>query len=145
MLNKLIKEFFMANKNRISNAEILDTIEKYNPYFSIKDKDDKEKYKNNREVYIFDNINFKNTTEIFTQTFRKLNFEEMFEENITDYINKMTSKIEDIQTFGNIIKLIDETKIKEEKQNDYFRILEDKYKLLVKNDIKSIKDDKELT
>ncbi len=135
----------MANKNRISNAEILDTIEKYNPYFSIKDKDDKEKYKNNREVYIFDNINFKNTTEIFTQTFRKLNFEEMFEENITDYINKMTSKIEDIQTFGNIIKLIDETKIKEEKQNDYFRILEDKYKLLVKNDIKSIKDDKELT
>jgi hypothetical protein len=41
--------------------------------------------------------------------------------------------------------LIDETKIKEEKQKDYFSILEDKYKLLVKNDIKSIKDDKELT
>ena len=69
----------------------------------------------------------------------------MFEENITDYINKITSKIEDIQTFGNIIKLIDESKIKEEKQKDYFRILEDKYKLIVKNDIKSIEDDKQLT
>ena len=108
----------MANKKKISNAEILGTIEKYNPYFSIQDKDDKEKYKNNREVYIFDNKNFKNTIEIFTQTFRKLNFEEMFEDNITDYINKINSKIEDIQTFGNIIKLIDETKIKEEKQKD---------------------------
>ena len=97
------------------------------------------------KLYIFDYINFKNTTEIFTKTFRKLNFEEMFEENITDYINKITSKIVDIQTFGNIIKLIDETKIKEEKQKDYFRILEDKYKLLVKSDIKSIKDDNELT
>ena len=135
----------MANKNRISNAEILGTIEKYNPYFSVKDPGDKEKYKNNREVYIFDYVNFKQTTETFTKTFRKLNFEEMFEENITDYINKITSKIEDIQTFGNIIKLINESKIKEEKQKDYFWILENKYKLIVKNDIKSIKDDKELT
>ena len=68
----------------------------------------------------------------------------MFEENITDYINKITGKIEDIQTFGNIIKLIDESKIKEEKQKDYFRILKDKYKLVVKVDIKSIKGDNEL-
>ena len=45
MLNKLIKEFFMANKNRISNAEILGTIEKYNLYFSVQDKDDKENIK----------------------------------------------------------------------------------------------------
>ena len=145
MLNKLIKEFFEANKNRITNSEILGTIEKYNPYFSVKDKDDKETYKNNREVYIFDNVNFKQVTETFISSFRQLNFEEMFEENITDYINKITSKIEDIQTFGNIIKLINESKIKEEKQKDYFRILEDKYKLIVKNDIKSIKDNNELT
>ena len=68
----------------------------------------------------------------------------MFEENITDYINKITGKIEDIQTFRNIIKLIDESKIKEEKQKDYFRILKDKYKLEVKVDIKSIKGDNEL-
>ena len=68
----------------------------------------------------------------------------MFEENILDYINKIIDKIEDIQTFGNIIKLINEKKIKEETQKDYFRILKYKYKLIVKNDIKSIKDNKEL-
>jgi hypothetical protein len=56
MLNNLIKKFFENNKNKLSNAKILGTIEKYNPYFSVQDKDDKEKYKNNREVYIFDNI-----------------------------------------------------------------------------------------
>ena len=144
MLNNLIKEFFKNNKNKLSNAEILGTIEKYNPYFSVKDKGDKEKFKNNREVYIFDIVNFKKTTEAFNQTFRDLNFEEMFEQNITDYINKITSKIEDIQTFGNIIKLINVNNIKEDKQKDYFRILEEKYKLIVKNDIKLINDDKEL-
>jgi hypothetical protein len=144
MLDKLIKEFFEANKNRITNAEILGTIVNYNPYFSVKDKGDKDKYKNKREVYIFDYVNFKQITDTFIETFRHLNFEEMFEENILDYINKIIDKIEDIQTFGNIIKLINESKIKKENQKDYFRILIDKYKSFVKYDIKSIKDNKEL-
>ena len=39
----------------------------------------------------------------------------MFEEIISDYINKLTGKIEDIQTFGNIINLIEINRIKEEK------------------------------
>ena len=138
MLNKNIKEFFEKNKDRITNAEILGTVEKYNPYFSIKDNDDREKYKNNRETYIFDYINFSKTKPTFNETFKKLNFEAMFEENITDYINKITSKIKDIQTFGNIIKLIDVDRIVEEKKNDYFRILKEKYVLIIKNDIKSI-------
>jgi len=144
MLNKLIRDFFEANKNKLTNAEILGTIEKYNPYFSIRNKEDKEKYKNNRDVYIFDDVNFNKITDVFIINFRNFNFEEMFEENITDYINKITSKIENIQTFGNIIKLINEKKIKEENQKDYFRILEDKYKLIIKNEIKLIKGEKEL-
>ena len=40
--------------------------------------------------------------------------------------------------------MINESKTKEENQKDFFRILEDKYKLVIKNDIKSIKDNKEL-
>jgi hypothetical protein len=144
MLDKLIKEFFEANHDKISNAEILGTIEKFNPYFSVRNKEDKDKYKNNRDVYIFDNVNFSRITKIFIENFRNFNFEEMFEENITDYINKITSKIVNIQTFGNIIKLINEKRIKEEKQKDYFRILEDKYKLIIKNEIKTIKGEKEL-
>ena len=74
MLNKLIKEFFEIKKNGITNAEKLGTIAKYNPYFSDKDKGDKDKYKNNREVYIFDNVNFKQTTDTFTKTIRLIEF-----------------------------------------------------------------------
>ena len=144
MLDALIKKFFEENHDKISNAEILGTIAKFNPYFSVKDKEDKDKYKNNREVYIFDYVNFNRITEVFIKNFKSFNFEKMFEENITDYINKITSKIENIQTFGNIIKLINEKEIKEEKQKDYFRILEDKYKLIIKKDIISMKGEKEL-
>ena len=144
MLDKLIKEFLEVNHNKISNAEILGIVEKFNPYFSVRNKEDKDKYKNNRDVYIFDNVNFNRITDLFIKNFRNFNFEEMFEENITDYINKITSKIVNIQTFGNIIKLINEKRIKEENQKDYFRILEDKYKYIIKNDIKSIKGEKEL-
>ena len=138
MLNKNIKDFFAIKKN-ITNAEILGTVAKYNPYFSIEDEDDKKKFKNNKETYIFDYINFSKTTEAFNGTFIKLNFETMFEEIITDYINKITGKIKDIQTFGNVIKLITVERIKEDKQKDYFRILKEKYKREVKTEIKNIK------
>ena len=144
MLNKNIKDFFANNSKNITNAEILGTVAKFNPYFSIEDEEDKKKYKNNKETYIFDYINFSRTTESFIGTFQGLNFETMFEEIITDYINKITGKIKDIKTFGNIIKLIRVDRIKEEKQKDYFRILEEKYKLIINNEIKLIKDDKDL-
>ena len=144
MLDKLIKEFFRDSKNKIKNAEIIGTIENFNPFFSVKDDVDIEKYKNKRDVDIFDYIDFNRITKSFITTFRRLKFEKMFEENILDYINKITEKIVNIQTFGNIIKLITVEEIKKEKQKDYFRLLENKYRLIVKNDIKSIKNEKEL-
>ena len=143
MLDKNIKDFFEESKNKLTNAEILATISKYNPYFSIRDKNDKEKYKNNRETYIFDYVNFNKITKVFIDNFQNFNFELMFEEKIGEYLNKITGKITNIQTFGNIMKLIKVERIKEEKQKDYFRILENKYKL-IKNDIKSLNDDNEL-
>ena len=138
MLNKNIKDFFEESKDTLTNAEILGGISKYNPYFSIRDKDYKKKYKNNRETYIFDYLNFNKTINVFIENFQKFNFEEMFEENITEDINKITGKITNIQTFGNIMKLIKIEGTKEEKQKYYFRILEEKYKftikLIIKND-----------
>jgi hypothetical protein len=70
-----------------------------------------------------------------------LNFEEIFQENKKDFINKITSKIKDIPTFGNIIKLIDITRIQERKK-DYYIILKDKYELIIKNEIQSLSGDK---
>ena len=99
-LNKNINKFFENRKKRIPNEVILGTVEKYNPYFSVKDPIDKERYKNNREAYIFDYINFRNISDTFIENFQNLNLETMFEENIGDYISKITGKIDSIQTFG---------------------------------------------
>jgi hypothetical protein len=41
-LNKNINKFFENRKKRIPNEVILGTVEKYNPYFSVKDPIDKE-------------------------------------------------------------------------------------------------------
>ena len=144
ILNKNIKEFFEKDKDRITNAEILGTVEKFNPYFSIRDEADKERYKNKRETYIFDYINFSKITTLFIKAFHDLNFEKMFEENISDYINKITTKIKDIQTFGNVFKLIEVERIKEEKQRDYFRILKEKYKNIIEKEIILIKGEDEM-
>ena len=143
-LNKNIKGFFELAKDRLTNAEILGTIENYNPFFSVRDEVDKEKYKNKRETYIFDYINFSKITPTFILNFKKWNFEIMFEEIISDYINKITGKIKDIQTFGNVIKLIEVKRINEEKQRDYFRILKEKYNKVIEKDIKNIKDEAQL-
>ena len=141
ILNKNIKDFFEINKENIADSEILGAIEKFNPYFNIKDTADNERYKNNRETFFFDYINFGKTTEVFIHVFHHLNFEAIFKENITEFINKITSKIKDILTFGNIIKLIDVTRI-QEKKKDYYNILKDKYELIIKNDIQSLTGDK---
>ena len=144
ILNKNIKQFLEMYKNKLSDSEILGIILRFNPYYSIKDKDDIYKYKNNRETYFFDYINFNRVTESFIQNFHCCNFETIFIKNIEDYINKITNKITNIQTFGNIIKLIDINRIEEEKRKYYFSKLEEKYKLIIKNEINLIKNDNEL-
>ena len=87
-------------------------------------------------------MNFNKITPAFKEAFHIFNFETMFEENITEYINSITEKIKDIQTFGNIIELVDEKRMKEDNQKDYIRILKEKYKSVIKDNIKSIKNDK---
>ena len=49
-LNRNIKDFFEIKKDKITNSEILGAIEKFNPYYNIKDKFDNEKYRNIRET-----------------------------------------------------------------------------------------------
>ena len=91
------------NQQHLTNAEKLGCVRKFNPYFSIAETN----YKSKRETYIFDYVNFSKITPAFKEAFHIFNFETMFEENITEYINNITEKIKDIQTFGNIIELID--------------------------------------
>lgn len=116
-LNLNIKELFELKKDKYNDEEKLGMIKKYNPYFNSDKIEDVKKYQNLRDTDIFNNINFKNPTEEFKLSFKILNFEEAFKEKINEFINKMTSKIVDISTFGTIIEIIDTKLIDNDKKN----------------------------
>ena len=143
-LNNNIKELFELKKDKYNDEQKLGIVEKYNPYYNINNEDDEKKYKNLRETDIFNNINFCNPTKYFKESFHVLNFETMFKENIAEFINKITSKIKDISTFGTIIEIIDINRIEKEKKENYYNILKEKYELIIKIQIGSIKEETEL-
>ena len=144
ILNKNVKEYLVKNKEQ-PNSKKLGMIEQYNPYFNIEDDDDRKKYVNYKDTSIFDYINFdeEKKQENFIKNFKKLNFEEVFENNIREYYIKIVSKIKNISTFGIVIKLIDTKKIKD-KIKDYYGLLEDKFDNII-NKIELINDEKELS
>ena len=143
ILNDNIKKLLEIKNDTLLDQEKLGIVEEYNPYYNNKDEADIERYKNNRETSIFNNIHFSNPTKAFKESFKKLNFETMFKENLVEFINKIISKIEDILTFGTVLELIDVTRI-EKKKKDYYDLLKEKYELIIKSQIMQIKEEKEL-
>ena len=73
VLNRNIKDYL--SKNDLSNERKLLIIEQYNPYFN---EEDIERYGKNRDVDIFDCLNFDKSNEKFIKNFRVLNFEKIF-------------------------------------------------------------------
>ena len=67
----------------------------------------------------------------------------MFKENIVEFINKIVSKIVDISTFATVMELIDIDRIKE-KIKDYYSLLKEKYELIIKNQIQTLKEEEDL-
>jgi len=122
VLNNNIKKLLEEKNNEFPDQYKIGIIEKYNPYYSNKDENDIDRYKNNRETEIFNNLNFKDPTPAFMDTFKQLNFEKMFGENLAEFINKIVSKIVDISTFDTVMELINLGRIKEKKK-DYFSYL----------------------
>ena len=109
ILDKNIKNLFEMKKE-LSNSEILGIIIKYNPYY-IEDK-----YKTRKDINILDYINFDKIDEQFIEIFKALDFEQIFNEKITNFLSKITIKINNTFTFGAIMNLIDVIKISEVKQ-----------------------------
>ena len=108
ILDKNIKNLFEMKKE-LSNSEILGIIIKYNPYY-IEDK-----YKTRKDINILDYINFDKIDEQFIEIFKALDFEQIFNEKITNFLSKITIKINNTFTFGAIMNLIDVIKISEVK------------------------------
>ena len=144
ILNTNIKQLILIKKDEYSDQEKLAIILKYNPYFNNYNEEDIIKYQNLRDTDIFDNINFKNPSEEFKLTFHSLNFEERFKKNIKEFINKITSKIIDISTFGTIVELIDVTRLDEETKIYYYKILKEKYTYIIRYEIDLLKEGEDL-
>ena len=78
----------------------------------------------------------------FIDTFKYLRFEIIFEKDIVGFLNKITSKINNISTFNVILEIIDIKKIGD-KLNVYFELIQEKYENIIKKEIESL-NDKEL-
>ena len=142
VLNRNIKDYLIEND--LPNDKKLGIIEKYNPYFNIKEEDDEKKYSHNRDVSILDCINFDKSDELFLKTFHKLNLENIFKKNISEFLNKIVSKIKNIANFGTVLDLIDIKRIEDKTIKEYYNLLKNKYEEYIKNEIESITDEKEL-
>ena len=131
LLNENIKKYFKEKKGKLKNSEILGYVQKYDPcYFE-------EGYEHNRESYILEDLIFEydynNTDEElikehqnFIETFKKLEYEDIYKDNMVKFLDTMINKVTNISSFDTIINLIRLDKI-EEKVNDYLEKLKDKF------------------
>jgi hypothetical protein len=146
LLNENIKHFFKAKKGKLTNTEILGYIQNYNPYYTEPD------YKYRREAYILDDLVFEydiySTDEdiikdhiSFIKTFKELDYEDIFKDNLVKFLDTMVNKINNISSFDTVMDLIRVDKIKS-KIKEYLEKLKNKYELVVKNEIEKLEIEK---
>ena len=135
-LNDIIKKFIYNKRKKLKNSEILGYIQQYNPYYK------EENYKHKRETYILDELVFEydiysKDAEIiddhkrFIETFKTLEYEDIFKDNMIKFIVTMVNKIKDISSFDTVMDLIRVDRIKNEVK-EYLEKLKDKYELVIK-------------
>ena len=143
ILNKNIQDLIKMQKMHLRDEEILVLIEKYNPYFNIKDEDDDKKYNQIRYLSIFDYINLDNASLSLIKAFQNLRFELIFKNNIIEFLNKIISKIKNISNFDTVIEIININLIPDN-ITQYYNLLKDKYDNIIKKYIESLKIEDEL-
>jgi len=137
-LDKNIRNYFKKDKS-LKNEEIVGFIQKYNPYYQ------EEKYTLKKDVDIFDYIKFDKINEQFIKSFKMLNFETIFKNKITSFLNKILSKINNIYIFSHIIDLIDIKKISDpDKIKQFISQLKDKFESIFIKEINEMSDQNEL-
>lgn len=131
LLDQMIKKFIADNK--LESIEKLAYITQYNPYYID------PKYYNKVNSDIFDLFDLNNVDKEFIGDFRDMKFELIFKENISEYINKIISKITNIQDFETIIDLINIDKL--EDTNSFLDSINKKYEKVIKNEIGRLEDE----
>ena len=146
ILNENIKQFLKEKQGKLNNSEILGYIKRYNPYYN------EPEYKYKRELDILDYLDFHydiySTDEDvirehfnFIETFRELDYLDIFKDNMEKFIDAMVNKITDISSFDTVMDLISVGEIKE-KIKGYLEKLKNKYELVVKTEIEKLSGDK---
>ena len=120
----MIIRFIKCKETNITNTEKICIINNYDIYF--KDK----KYKNEIDLDILDLFDYSKIDDEFIKFFREMNFELIFDKNISDFIIKIISKIKNFEMMEVIIGLINYENISE--KNIFFDALNKKFDTLIK-------------
>ena len=143
VLNEKIENYFELNKGKLQNFEILGYIQQYNPYYQD------EVYKHKRESNILDFLNFDCDYndefamiehQRFIETFKSLQYEDIFGDNLVKFLDTMTNKIKSISSLETVMNLIRVDKIKDKKK-EYIEKLKNKFKQKIKPEIEKLNDD----
>ena len=77
----------------------------------------------------------------FIETFQKLEYEDIFKDNMIKFIEEIGNKINDISSFGTVLELIRIDKIKE-KVAEFIEKLKYKYELVFKPEFEKLKENR---
>lgn len=85
LLDEIIRKY--NNNPEVTNIEKLTIITKFNPYYM------ESKYLNKVDCGIFDVLVLEHIDNIFIKDFKRMNFEIIFKDNISDYIKNFLRKL----------------------------------------------------
>lgn len=122
-LNLIIKDYI--NSQNITNIEIIDLIKNYALFYH------ENNFINKREPEILDKIDIDKIDDDFIQKFEDMEFEEIFKEDLSNFLLIFLNKIQKIADFDNIIKLIHIKKLGNE-TSMYLRAIKTKYNIVIK-------------
>ena len=112
ILNRIIQKNIEEEKE-ITNDEIINQITKFDIYYL------EDIYINRRELNFLDKINFDEKETEWMSKFKGANFENIFKNDIENFILKLDSKIKKMEDLGTAISIINEENIKNMDKMEY--------------------------
>lgn len=135
-IDKIIKCYIKEN-SKITNIEIIDLIRDYDEYYTNKN------YEKKREPDILEKIELDEANEQFIQKFKEMNFEKMFERDLSGFLLIFKKKIKKISDFAIIFKLLNINALGEKKVT-YLRYLKSSFEYILSNARELSEDDPNL-
>ena len=111
-LNRIVQKN-IEESNEITNDQIINQITKFDVYYR------EDNYIKRRDLDFLDKINFDDEENEWVCSFKNSKFEEIFKNDIDNYILKLVSKIKKLEDLGRVIDIINEDEIKNMNKMEY--------------------------